>query len=65
MAGAGQTQIFLSEHGNDRNDGLTAETPVVTTARAKEIARDIKHPSFSISGSDAYRRRVNVELGFI
>ncbi len=58
-----QKQVYLSAWGDDKDDGLTAETPVLTSARAKEIASAMKHPTFDIEGSEAYVRRIKAELG--
>jgi hypothetical protein len=55
-------QIFLSERGDDKNDGLTAETPVLTGDRAVKISIKEKGTSFHLTGSDAYVKRMNVEL---
>jgi hypothetical protein len=55
-------QVYLSERGDDKNDGLTPETPVLTGARAIKVSLKAKGTSFHISGSDAYVRRMNAEL---
>jgi hypothetical protein len=56
-------QVYLSDRGDDRNDGLTLETAVLTTdAHAVTMALKEKTPSFYVTGGDSYRRRVNAEL---
>ena len=58
------TQIFISEHkGDDNNDGLTYETPVLTSHRAKEVASTVENPSYYVEGGDIYGRRIRAELG--
>jgi hypothetical protein len=54
--------IFLNEQGNDNNDGLTAETPVRTGARAVKISIKEKGTAFQVTGSHAYVKRTNSEL---
>jgi len=56
-------QVYLSDEGNDKNDGLTPRTAVLTSARAKAIAADVKHPVFDIKGGAVYVRRMKAELG--
>jgi hypothetical protein len=55
-------QVYLSERGDDKNDGLTPETPVLTGARAIKVSLKVKGISFHISGGDAYVRPMNAEL---
>ena len=54
--------IFLSEEGDDKNDGLTADRPVRTGARAVKISLKEKGTAFQVTGSRAYVRRMNAEL---
>ena len=55
-------QVYLSERGDGKNDGLTPETPVLTGARAIKVSLKVRGISFHISGGDAYVRRMNSEL---
>ena len=55
-------QIFLSEKGDDKNDGLTADTPVLTGSRAVQISLREKGTAFHVTGSQAYTRRMTDEL---
>ena len=55
-------QVYLSERGDDKNDGLTPATPVLTGARAIKVSLKVKGTSFHIRGGDAYVRRMNAEL---
>jgi hypothetical protein len=32
------TRIYISEHGSDKNDGLTKETPIYSWKRARKIS---------------------------
>jgi hypothetical protein len=54
--------IFISERGHDRNNGLTAETPVRTGARAVCIYLKEKGTAFQITGNQDFVRCVNAEL---
>ena len=59
--GRGRT-IFISEEGDDKNDGLTAETAVRTGSRAVKISLKEKGTAFQVRGTHAYVRRMNAEL---
>ena len=32
------TRIYISDHGSDRNDGLTERTPIYSWKRARKLA---------------------------
>jgi len=32
------TRIYIGEHGNDKNDGLTKHTPIYSWKRARKLA---------------------------
>ena len=34
------TRIYISDHGSDRNDGLTKRTPIYSWKRARKVAAD-------------------------
>jgi hypothetical protein len=57
-----EPRIYLSERGNDTNDGLTEITPVRTATLAVKLS--IKHGNrpIHVSGSEAAVRRLNAEL---
>jgi len=54
--------VYLSERGDDDNDGLTAETAVLTGDRAVKIALRKKTLDFDVSGSEAYVSIMNAEI---
>ena len=54
--------IFLSERGDDKNDGLTAESPVLTGWRAIRISIKEQGTAFQLTGSSDYVRRTNDQL---
>jgi hypothetical protein len=58
---AGKT-IFLSEHGDDKNNGLTAETPVLTGWRAVRISIKEDGTAFQVTGTSNYVRRISDQL---
>jgi hypothetical protein len=54
--------VYLSERGDDENDGLTAQTAVLTGDRAVKIALRKKTQEFDVSGSEAYVGMMNAEI---
>lgn len=54
--------VYLSERGDDRNDGLSAEKPVLSGRRAVQISLKEKATAFHMTGSDTYVRQMNSEL---
>jgi hypothetical protein len=54
--------IFLSERGDDKNDGLSAESPVLTGWRAIRISIREHGTAFQLTGSSDYVRRMNDQL---
>jgi hypothetical protein len=53
------TRIYISEHGNDKNDGLTKHTPVYSWKRASKLAAG--HLEISLDSAST-RNRVVREL---
>ena len=54
--------VYLSEwHGDDKNDGLSFGTPILTWARAVKISVREKTQAFNIFGSEAYHQRIRAE----
>ena len=55
--------VYLNEEdGDDKNDGLSPETAVLTGDRALDAASDEKTQEFDINGSDGYLARINAVL---
>ena len=54
--------VYLSERGDDKNDGLTPQKPVFTGKRAIQISLKEKTQVFHITGNEAYSKRINAEL---
>jgi hypothetical protein len=54
--------VYVSEDGDDKNDGLTPQTPVLTGKRAIQISLKEKARAFHVTGSDAYCKGMNAEL---
>jgi hypothetical protein len=54
--------VYLSERGDDKNDGLVPERPVLSGKRAIQISLTEKTQVFDVTGSEAYVRRMNAEL---
>jgi len=52
--------VYLSEQGDDKNDGLTDETPVRTAAKA--VKTSIGAQGICVLGSGAMLERLNAEL---
>lgn len=54
--------VYLSERGDDKKDGLTPETAVLSGKRAVEVALKEKASAFNVSGSHTYVRRLNTDI---
>jgi len=54
--------VHLSERGDDKNDGLTDETPVLTAAKAVKISIKTGAQEFRVLGSGPMMDRLNAEL---
>ncbi len=54
--------VYLSEHGDDRNDGLTDTTPVRTGAKAVKVSIKVGAQNFQVLGSGSTLTRLNAEL---
>jgi hypothetical protein len=52
------TRIYIGEHGNDKNDGLTKHTPIYSWKRARKLAGHLEIRADSAST----RRRLMKEL---
>ena len=51
--------VYLNEwRGDDKNNGLSFDTPVLTWARAVKISVGEKTQAFNIFGSEAYHQRI-------
>jgi hypothetical protein len=62
MPMAEKKKVYLREHGDDKNHGLSSDRPVRTGRRALDVALKEKTEVFDIRGTDAYKARVNAEL---
>jgi hypothetical protein len=54
--------VYLSEQGDDKNDGLTDETPVRTAAKAVKTSIKFGAQGICVLGSGAMLERLNAEL---
>ncbi len=55
-------KVHLNEYrGNDNNDGLSRDEPVLTWKRANMISRKHGTQQFKITGTKAYIDRLNAE----
>ena len=54
--------VYPSERGDDKNDGLTEQAPVLTGDRAIKISIKYGAQLFDVRGSDSYITRMNAEL---
>ena len=54
--------VYLSEHGDDKNDGLTDNTPVRSAAHAVKISIKNQAQEFRVLGTGAALARLNAEL---
>ena len=52
------TRIYISDHGSDRNDGLTERTPIYSWKRARKLTGHLEIRADSAST----RRRLMKEL---
>jgi hypothetical protein len=53
------TRIYVSEHGSDKNDGLTRETPIYSWKRARKVFPG--HLEISVDSAST-RKRLMKEL---
>jgi hypothetical protein len=53
------TRIYISDHGSDRNDGLTERTPIYSWKRARKLVAG--HLEISVESASA-RKRLFKEL---
>ena len=51
--------VYLSDRGDDKNDGLTGETPVLTAAKAVKISIKTGAQEFRGLGSGPMMGRLN------
>ena len=54
--------VYVSEHGDDKNNGLTDQTPVRTAAKAVKISIKTGGQDFRVLGSGSMLERLNAEL---
>ena len=54
--------VYISNRGDDGNDGLSYGTPVFTPERAIKISIREGATTFHVAGGAPYKRRVNAEL---
>ena len=54
--------VYLSEQGDDKNDGLTDETPVRTAAKAVKTSIKFGALGICVLGSGVTLERLNAEL---
>ena len=54
--------VYLSERGDDKNDGLTPETAVLSGKRAVQVALKEGARAFNVTGSHTYVRRMNTDI---
>lgn len=54
--------VYLSEHGDDKNNGLTDKTPVRTAAQAVKTSIKIGAQEFRVLGSGPMLERLSAEL---
>ena len=54
--------VYLSEQGDDKNDGLTDETPVRTAAKAVKTSIKFGAQGICVLGRGAILERLNAEL---
>jgi len=48
------TRIYISDHGSDRNDGLTERTPIYSWKRARKLV--VGHLEISVESVSARKR---------
>ena len=54
--------VYLSERGDDKNGGLTAETAVLSGKRAVEVALKEGARAFNVTGGQTYVRRMDADI---
>ena len=54
--------VYLGEHGDDKNNGLTDQTPVRTGAKAVKISIKIGAQEFRVLGTGTRLARLSADL---